>query len=305
MLQIAEWEIKAQLAKAQLWLAEGTDWGRLQAVGRCLHWLQDETAPQYFYRAVQAYPTPLRWTIRDYLTVGNLYRLAGAHNQAHTHFTHAYHQIPPILESEDLYDMQFAIMCYYFLGYDLEASTLTQRMQIINSQFETLALHVGRLAHARQTHDVTEAQSVAKAIATDIRTTRAWLASNGGPDLWDWYELAYQLVEELTEGNGNGDITSPLTAMSPVTWQAEQWVVIEENGGYQLFQADTAGDMVEGVFRRVHVFDTEARANAHITLLQVNYHMAHELDDEWNPAEMEQLQREIDALKQRSHKKEL
>ncbi|NOK60473.1 MAG: hypothetical protein GFH27_549297n72 [Chloroflexi bacterium AL-W] len=118
------------------------------------------------------------------------------------------------------------------------------------------------MAQARQTRDATEVQLVAKALSDDIYQQCEWLAANAGPTLWDWYEVAHNLFQELTNGTAPFDLVLPSTDIVRVTWQAGQWVLIEQQDTHRVYQTETAGEMANDLFHKVFVFDTREQVDA-------------------------------------------
>lgn len=281
MLQITVGEIQQQLADAQSTLERNPEWGILEAVGRCLHWLRDPTAPTYFRQAALAYPAEKLPTITGALTVGNLYRLAGDQMQAQTHFTQGYQQglFPNVQENP--YTLQPVLKCCYFLGDDAEVERLAQRIRAINPTLWTPAFYVEQLAQARQTRDATEVQMVAEALSDDIYQQCEWLAANAGPTLWDWYEVAHDLFQELTNGTAPFDLVLPSTNIVRVTWQAGQWVLIEQKDTHRVYQAETAGEMANDLFHKVFVFDTREQVDAFSIKLVNDQKLREWGEEEW------------------------
>ena len=152
LLTINEKKVRAALARARQELERNpTFWPTLEEVGRCLHWLKDPAAADYFRQAAAVYPIDSQPDL-GYLTVGNYHRLSGDPEQSRE----AYARADAILatrmqESEPVINER--LICAFMLGDDDAVEVLARRLQGRRKQPDPglIVFPLARVARAAET----------------------------------------------------------------------------------------------------------------------------------------------------------
>ena len=173
-------------------------WHHLEVAGRCLRWLKNPSADEYFAKAIEHYPLR-KGNPASYKPLGNLYRLSGAHDEARQVF----------LKARDLYAsrvfkgnpddtfVEHMALVSFLAGRDQEVQDLVIKLKTLTSDRDLIVYSVGKLAHARQTEDSKIAGEAVREIISWIKRERANVWDGYGVMLWDWYEIALDLFRTL------------------------------------------------------------------------------------------------------------
>ena len=203
-----ERKLRKQLEETRQWMVSWEYWPQHEAAGRCLRWLGErEEAAEQFRIAARNFPVGDPPQGSGLLAAGNLYRLAGEHEEARDLFGRGRDVLLAKIgrELEDrgddidkdflLTDLHYLHLCCFFLGRyeeveDLEA--FEQRVDPSRSISWT-----GRIARARRLGDLDEAIRTADEVSEGIRKHRSKVTNTGLVNAWDIYELAVLTEEEL------------------------------------------------------------------------------------------------------------
>ncbi len=202
MVKVKDKQVRAALAEAQQRLERSPNgWPWLEAVGRCLRWLQDPRGGDYLRRAATAYP------LHDdrgqgQAVVGNLYRLANDYEQAQQRFEQAYTMLSTARGAQAVIISQRLEVCFLVRKYD-EVEALAEQLRGLYPKPNLRAYPIARLARARRTHDAGEASTAAEELAKLIRDEGAKIWDTGGFSVWDWYELALEAVQVSRSGDAS------------------------------------------------------------------------------------------------------
>ena len=184
------------------------NWINLEIVGRCLQYLHDPQAQEYFRRATEFYVLVPENVDRQ-TVLANLYRLAGETDQARQHYQQAYDLLMPFDFADRANDIKLDRLALYayMLGNDpltIKAVTHLRPMCRKGEWLSVFALEA--LAEARQQGDVARAQETVTTTEAVIRNHRyqLWMeATMLSP--WDAYNEARRVVREL-----GGDPDAPV-----------------------------------------------------------------------------------------------
>lgn len=197
IITISEKKVRKELAEAQARLQEyGERRTDLEGIGRCLHWLKDPQAVDYFRRAVQTYPNRQDKTAGELLNMGTLWLFAGEPAKATKQLQHAYQIATKQASTGALHGYIHLIKTCVLLGSDAEAHTYVATLHARGDQVPELEA-LGILAQARQTQQLGLAQDAVDRLATLIRRERWQLSATRAPTPWDWYEIALRLAKDL------------------------------------------------------------------------------------------------------------
>ncbi|MCG8350764.1 MAG: pentapeptide repeat-containing protein, partial [Chloroflexales bacterium] len=201
MLEISTKALHKEIEEARQRIAQdGPSWLFLEPLARCLHWLNDPQAAATFREAAQRYP--LRSDDPSaHIHVGNYYRLAGDRNTAYSYFERAYSLYHAEFQQHSTSATIIArfINPCFLLGYDTEVTELATLLRELDPN-PVVAHTIARLSHARQTCNMKTARAVVDQLAESIRLNRSRITATGDITLWDWYELARDLMHALEQG---------------------------------------------------------------------------------------------------------
>jgi len=191
--------IEARLAEARKRLERFPDgWLWLEQVGRCLRWLGDPEAEAHFRRAAANYP------LREqdpgaHVQLGNLYRLAGDEDAAQHHFEKARTLYAERVDREDPYSLDVAHMipASFLTGRDDEVVELIALLRAIEPDQDLVVYPIAKLAEARRIRDVDLAAEAVAEVARMVRRSRSEVWNIGGVTLWDWYEIATGIWQDI------------------------------------------------------------------------------------------------------------
>ncbi|MCG8348869.1 MAG: hypothetical protein MI924_13945 [Chloroflexales bacterium] len=197
MIKINENKLRQELVKLQASLMQYGGWSRMEAVARCLHWLGEAEAVDYFYRAATAYPLGKEAEPIDFLRVGTLLYLANDIPASRPYYEKARALAQHKIAQKQWLVYQQLVPSCFFLGLDDEAQSYARSFRRQEPNPELMINYVVMLAEARQTHNAKRALDSAESIANAIRKHRAKIIDAGAPTPWDWYEIALRLAKEL------------------------------------------------------------------------------------------------------------
>jgi len=207
-VSLDERKLRKELQKTRQKLELREIWYLHEAAGRCLRWLGESgEATEQFSIAATNYPVGNSSDAHDLLYAGNLYRLAGDHEEARALFGHGRDlllvNIGRKLEDEGddvdrdllLGDLTYLKLCCFFLGRYEEVEDL-HGFELRVDPSRSISW-TGRLARARRLGDLDEAIRAADEVSEAIRKHRSKITDTGVVTDWDIYELALQTEEEL------------------------------------------------------------------------------------------------------------
>jgi hypothetical protein len=189
-----ERDIRAQLAKARKRLEKYPDsWVWLEQIGRCLRWLGNPEAVEYFRQGAANYKVK-GGHAGDQIRLGNLHRLAGNDEAAERHFEQARALYTPraYREKPNPLDVEHMIPASFLVGQDIEVSELINCLQSIDKDTDLIAYPIAKLAEARRASNAELAKEGVVEISNMIRRSRAKVWNTGGVLLWDWYEIGVE-----------------------------------------------------------------------------------------------------------------
>lgn len=198
--------LEAALVEARKRLAHRPDsWFRLESVGRILCYLGDPQATDYFRKAIANYkfnPKLGENDPGDHLRIGNLHRLSGDDEMARRHFQHArgiYAEYLQKYSDPALVSMYLVhlIMASFLLGQDEEVVDIIERLRAIEPDIDLIAYPIAKLASARHNRDSRLAEEAVDEVVKKIRRDGAKVWDCGGVSLWDWYEIALAIWQEI------------------------------------------------------------------------------------------------------------
>lgn len=191
--------IRKELAKARERLERWPDvWTSLEPVGRCLRWLGDEEAATHFHRAIANYKVR-ESDPESYMRLGNLYRLCDDASGAQRCFeqAHALYAARVSRDNADPLDIAPMIPASFLVGNDDEVASLTSRLRAIYPDTGLIVYPIAKLAAARHNRDSRLVEEAVGEVAAMIRRERAKVWDCGGVSLWDWYEIALAIWQEI------------------------------------------------------------------------------------------------------------
>jgi tetratricopeptide (TPR) repeat protein len=210
-----ERKLRKQLEETHQRLESWDGWPLHEAAGRCLRWLgEDEEAAEQFRIAARKYPVGKPPQGSGFLAAGNLYRLAGEHDEARALFSRGRDlllaRINYKLEDEgDYVDKDYLLadltdlhLCCFFLGRYEEVEDLEAFERRVDPS-RTISW-TGRIARAKRLGDLGEAIRAADEVSEGIRKHRSKVTNTGLVNDWDIYELALQTEAELRNEGGEG-----------------------------------------------------------------------------------------------------
>jgi hypothetical protein len=195
--------IQAELAKLRKRLERRPDsWARLEQVGRCLRWLDDPEAKDYFRQATANYKIREQ-DPGDHMRLGNLHRFGGEAEAAQSHFKRARALYAPRAQRQDPnpLDVEHMIPASFLTGRDDEVADLIACLQTIDQDTELIAYPIAKLAEARRTQKASLAAEAVADLAAIIPRERAQVWNSGGVLPWDWYEIAVEIWRRLSRGD--------------------------------------------------------------------------------------------------------
>ncbi|NOK82553.1 MAG: hypothetical protein GFH27_549297n70 [Chloroflexi bacterium AL-W] len=197
IITISEKKVRKELAEAQARLQEyGERRTDLEGIGRCLHWLKDPQAVDYFRRAAQVAPDPRGPDAGNAIWMGTIWGFAGEPTKATKRLQQAYQIATQQASTGGLHGYIHLIKTCVLLGYDAEAQTHVATLHARGDQVPELEA-LGILAQARQNQQIGLAQAAVDRLATLIRRERWQLSATRAPTPWDWYEIALRLAKDL------------------------------------------------------------------------------------------------------------
>lgn len=176
------------------------DWADFEAIGRCLWYLNNPQAIEYFQRSAAQYPL-FSGGIDSHIQQANLYRLAGNIEQANQHYQQAHDLLMPLdfADKENDVKLDQLALCAYMLGnipLTIKAVTHLRPLCRKDEWLNTFAL--AGLAEAQQQHRVSCAHEMVQVTETFIRQGRYQVWAEGIPfSPWDTYEEARRVVRVL------------------------------------------------------------------------------------------------------------
>jgi uncharacterized protein YjbI with pentapeptide repeats len=208
-------KLRKELEEIRQWMVSWDYWPQHEAAGRCLRWLGErEEAAEQFSIAARNYPVGDSPTGHDLVTAGNLYRLAGEHDEARALFGRGRDmlraRIDYKLEDEGDYvekdlllaDLTYLDLCCFFLGRYEEVEDLEAFERRLDPD-RTISW-TGRIARAKRLGDLGEAIRAADEVSEGIRKHRSKVTGTGTVNDWDIYELALRTEQELRDERGGG-----------------------------------------------------------------------------------------------------
>ncbi len=174
-------------------------WLTLEEVGRCLSFLSDPRAKEYFHQA--AYHHPLfSEGVDSHIQQANLYRLAGDIEQAHQHYQQAHDLLMPLdfADKENDVNLDRLALCAYMLGnIPLTIKAVTHLRPLCRKDESLNTFDLAALAEAQQQRNLAQAKAAVKTIEESIRKSRYQPWETGFFTPWDLYEEARRVVRAL------------------------------------------------------------------------------------------------------------
>ena len=195
--------VEAELAKARKRLERFPGaWIWLEQVGRCLRWLGDPEAQTYFRQGAANYKVK-EGHAGDHMRRGNLHRLAGNIEAAQQDFEQAHALYAPraYREKPNPLDVEHMIPASFLLSRDDEVAELIARLRAIDRYTDLICYPIAKLAEARRTQNAGLAAEAVAELAAMIRRDRAKIWNTGGVLQWDWYEIALDIWQSLSQGH--------------------------------------------------------------------------------------------------------
>jgi hypothetical protein len=177
-------------------------WVRLEGTGRCLRWLGDPEAEAYFRQGAANYKVK-EGHAGDHMRRGNLHRLAGDIEAAQRDFeqAHALYASRAYREHPNPLDVAHMIPASFLVGRYGEVADLIARLRVIYPDTDLIVYPIARLAEARRTQNADLAADAMAELAAMIRRDRAKIWNTGGVLQWDWYEIAMDTWQSLSQGH--------------------------------------------------------------------------------------------------------
>jgi tetratricopeptide (TPR) repeat protein len=195
--------VEAELAKARQRLERFPGaWVWLEQVGRCLRWLGDPEAQTYFRQGAANYKVK-EGHAGDHMRRGNLHRLAGDIEAAQQDFgqAHALYAPRAYREKPNPLDVEHMIPASFLVNRDDEDAELIARLRAIDRDTDLICYPIAKLAEARRTQNAGLAAEAVAELAAMIRRDRAKIWNTGGVLQWDWYEIALDIWQSLSQGH--------------------------------------------------------------------------------------------------------
>ncbi|MEM8530202.1 MAG: hypothetical protein AAGF95_05120 [Chloroflexota bacterium] len=196
MIRISKTKLRQEVTTWQTELEYKPNWSAHEAVGRLLYWLGDPAASAHFQQAARIY-LQYNTNASAFLKAGNWVRLAGNLPQACALLEQSYALFAPKLVQPNDQDLQMIIECCFLLERYAEIPAFAQQLATRRIHFKLRAFPIARLAQAVQDQDQSEALAIAEHFSRSIRSGRSRIASTGLMSLWDWYEIALRLAQDL------------------------------------------------------------------------------------------------------------
>ncbi len=196
MIILHKKKLRQELVVWQQRRDERHSWADYEAVGRLLYWLSEPDYREHLHYAAHTY-LGTRSSAYTLLTAGNLVRLAGDTQQAQALWTQSYEKLMPTISEHTEHDLQTIIETCFFLRRYGELAAYAHQFAARSAHRELRAFTIARLAAADDAQDKAEVMQVATHFAARIRATRSRIASTGHITLWDWYEIALRLAQDL------------------------------------------------------------------------------------------------------------
>ncbi|MCG8351998.1 MAG: hypothetical protein MI924_29885, partial [Chloroflexales bacterium] len=175
MLKVNRKRVEAYLQKKLQQLEVNPEhWINLEAVGRCLFYLNDPRAQAYFQQAAMHYPL-FPGSTDSHLQQANLYRLAGDRDQARQHYQQAQDGLLPFDFTDPEHDakLESLAFCAYMLGDDaLTIKAVAHLRPLCRKDEWLLCFALAALAEARQQGEVARAQETVATTEAVIRNHR-------------------------------------------------------------------------------------------------------------------------------------
>jgi hypothetical protein len=210
-----ERKLRKQLEETRQWMVSWEYWPQHEAAGRCLRWLGErEEAAEQFRIAARNFPVGNPPEGSGLLFAGNLYRLAGEHDEARDLFSRGRDllraRISYKLEDQGDYvdkdflltDLTYLHLCCFFLGRYEEVEDLDALEWRLDPD-RTISW-TGRIARAKRLGDLGEAIRAADEVSEGIRKHRSKVTDTGLVNDWDIYELALETEQDLRNESGEG-----------------------------------------------------------------------------------------------------
>jgi len=215
-----ERKLRKQLEETRKTLESWDGWSPHEAAGRCLRWLGErEEAAEQFLIAARNFPVGKPPQGSGLLAAGNLYRLAGEHDEARALFGRGrdlllarinhkledegdYVDMDPLDKDLLLADLHYLHLCCFFLGRYEEVEDLEALERRLDPD-RTISW-TGRIARAKGLGDLGEAIRAADEVSEGIRKHRSKVTNTGYVNGWDIYELALQTEQELRNEGREG-----------------------------------------------------------------------------------------------------
>jgi tetratricopeptide (TPR) repeat protein len=198
-----ERKLRKQLEETRKMLESWDGWSPHEAAGRCLRWLgEGEEAAEHFRITGRKYPVGDSPQGYGLLAAGNLYRLAGEHDEARALFSRGRDLLRAGIDYElkdqgDYVDKDFLLadltcldLCCFFLGRYEEVEDLEAFERRLDPD-RTISW-TGRIARAKRLGDLGEAIRAADEVSEGIRKHRSRVTNTGLVNDWDIYELALE-----------------------------------------------------------------------------------------------------------------
>ena len=175
MLKVNRKRVEAYLQKKLQQLEVNPEhWINLEAVGRCLFYLNDPRAQAYFQQAAMHYPL-FPGSTDSHLQQANLYRLAGDRDQARQHYQQAQEVLLPFDFTDPEHDakLESLAFCAYMLGDDaLTIKAVAHLRPLCRKDEWLLCFALAALAEARQQGEEARAQETVATTEAVIRNHR-------------------------------------------------------------------------------------------------------------------------------------
>jgi hypothetical protein len=187
--------LQKELDEAHKRLARRPGWPALEAVARCLHHLDDSSAPDRFRECANLYyvsPT----SADDRIHMGNYYRLAGDHEHAQRWFHEAYtmYQQSLVSNPRNTLEIDGMIKACFLLGFSREVLEHAAFKRTIPGNYAPFSWWVEHLARSQVTNDPSQSVKVVTLLETILRDTTIHVSGTGSFTQWDLYEIAYRLA---------------------------------------------------------------------------------------------------------------
>ncbi|MCG8348952.1 MAG: hypothetical protein MI924_14370 [Chloroflexales bacterium] len=192
--------VEAYLQKKlqQLEMISG-DWADFEGIGRCLLYLDDLQATEYFQQAAMHYPL-FPGSTDSHLQQANLYRLAGDRDCVRQHYQQAQEVLLPFDFTDPEHDSELdqLALCAYMLGDDaLTIEAVAHLRPLYRKDEWLLCFALAALAEARQQRHGARASATVATIEEVIRNDCAQPWETGTITLWDVYAEARRVVRDL------------------------------------------------------------------------------------------------------------